>query len=218
MAFNIYVPLKISEKEQAKIDEALKGQFNSRSHFIRACINDYNMDIEEIKLRAELKGYNSCVTEIETNRQIVLQKLESVTSTSQKYHNVTQNEVKNIKKVTQSNTNSEENNLESNTKPDEENMVTPESNTNSEEIREMVPQIEDDPRYKTYKEYLPTVSKQINLLGNWSKTMKTKISEETATTPKEVVGFLYQYKEQIAKIPYENDKKLQSEEGPVHKN
>lgn len=205
MTFDIYIPLKISEKEQAKIDEALKNGYDSRSKFIRDCINDHNLSIEEIKLRAELRGYNACVTELQTNRDFVLQRLKNVTNPNERCYNVTLSSVENTEKVTQSNTNSEENVENVTQNEDVEKTVTPKSNTNHEENVAKVTSMSDDPRYQLYKEYLPDVSKQINMLGNWTPEIKKKISEETATTPKEVVGFLYQYKQEISDIPYESD-------------
>ena len=67
MTFDIYIPLKVSDKEQEIIENALLNGYDSRSKFIRDCINNYDVNIEEIKLRAELKGYNMCLAQITTN-------------------------------------------------------------------------------------------------------------------------------------------------------
>lgn len=204
MTFDIYVPLKISEKEQAKIDEALKNGYDSRSKFIRDCINNYDMNTEEMKLRAELRGYNACVTEINTNRDIVLQKLKSVTNTEIECYDVTQNKDEPVEKVTQSNTNPEETTEKVTPINVPENMVTPQSNTNPEEKVEKITQMTDDLLYQRYEQYLPQLSRCLNVTNTVDKKLKERIANDTNTKKNQVGSFIYQYKEQIKEVAYEN--------------
>jgi len=77
--------------------------------------------------------------------------------------------------------------------------------------KENVIQMTEDPAYPEIQKYMETLSKQINLHGNVSKEMETKINNETTLTPKQISRFIAKYKNEIKQVPYKLRERTQSE-------
>lgn len=83
-----------------------------------------------------------------------------------------------------------------------QNVQTPQADSLYEKS-ESVKTMTDDPLFNTYKNYLPLLSKMLNIHGTVLEHAKKKISGETGTTKRQLSKFILEYQEEIKEIEYE---------------
>jgi len=192
-------PVRLEQKHVEKIEASGK----SYSQFIRDAIEAYDLNYDTLVLQATVESYSQCITKLKVEQEFVIQRLQNLPKNGEIVTHVLQNDTVSTEIVSQKDTNHAKTGEIVTQTPQEENLVLQKCDTNIEESAEIVTQIESDPLYPKMEEHLPLLSRQLNLFDEVPKETKQHIAYITGIPKQKITTFLYEFKNEIKKIPYE---------------
>ncbi len=198
-----FVTKKTMRFQQRQVDKYLASGFSDFSKFVRHVIDMYDVGYEDLRMTATVDAYNDCITKLSVERDFVLQVRQNGVDGSYKLQNGLQNAPDNASFVRQVGQNTTENDDFVIQNTEDENPVGQNTSQNEEETENSVPQMEQNPYYEKMKPYLSLMSRQLHISSEVSNETKKMISDATALTKTKVTSFIYEFENEIRKVPYE---------------
>jgi len=187
------INVRISDKQAAKIHSSGMNY----SEYVRRSIDFYDLRREDALIHSKIKMIDKCMEELKKLKENELDNISRVGCLYKNHENVKKSDEEILYKSDENVKNLYKNgaiSLQSVKKLDDENLYN---------FDETVKNHRQNDPYYTYRNYLPLLSKMLNMHNCIPDHVKKKVKSETCTTSKEFDSFIHKYRERIKQEKYE---------------
>jgi len=187
------INVRISDEQDAKIHSSGMNY----SEYVRRSIDFYDLRREEALIHSKINMIDKCMDELKKLKENELDNILKVDCLYKKDEIVKKSDDKILYKSDENVKNLYKNSaisLQSVKKLDGENLYN---------FDETVKNHQQNDPYYTYRNYLPLLSKMLNMHNCIPDHVKKKVKSETCTTNKEFNSFIHKYRDRIKQEKYE---------------
>ena len=187
------INVRISDRQAAKIHSSGMNY----SEYVRKSIDFYDLRREDALIHSKINMIDKCMHELKKLKEDELDNILKVECLYKNHEIVKKSDEEILYKKDENVKNLYKNgaiSLQSVKKLDDENLYDFDENVKNHR--------QNDPYY-TYRNYLPLLSKMLNIHNCIPDHVKKKVKSETCTTSKEFDSFIHKYRERIKQENYE---------------